>query len=133
MHTVAFYSHRGGVGRTTALVNVAIELAHRGRKVLVVDFDLQAPDLTNFAPLRLDKPHPGLVEYVSVYLAKDRSPAVQDYLYHAGPVGETGGEIWVMPAGRGSADYVGGLSFNPDDEEDWEPAGCRAAEYWRAV
>ncbi len=45
MYTVAFYSHRGGVERTRALANVAVELVRRGRKVLVVDFDLEAPTL----------------------------------------------------------------------------------------
>jgi tetratricopeptide (TPR) repeat protein len=45
VHTIAFYSHRGGVERTRALANVAVELVRRGRKVLVVDFDLEAPTL----------------------------------------------------------------------------------------
>ena len=39
---ITFYSYKGGVGRTMALVNVAAELAKRGRKVLIVDFDLEA-------------------------------------------------------------------------------------------
>jgi cellulose biosynthesis protein BcsQ len=43
MYTITFYSFKGGVGRTMALVNVAAELAKMGRKVLVVDFDLDAP------------------------------------------------------------------------------------------
>ena len=38
-----FYSFKGGVGRTMALVNAAVELARRGRRVLAVDFDLEAP------------------------------------------------------------------------------------------
>ena len=41
-----FYSHRGGVGRTMALLNSGSMLAQQGRRVLLVDFDLEAPGLT---------------------------------------------------------------------------------------
>ena len=33
MYVVTFYSFKGGVGRSMALVNVAAELAARGRRV----------------------------------------------------------------------------------------------------
>ncbi|MBT6155401.1 MAG: AAA family ATPase [Planctomycetaceae bacterium] len=46
MRVVTFYSFKGGVGRTTALINVAYRLARMGRKVVVADWDLQAPGLT---------------------------------------------------------------------------------------
>ncbi len=42
---VVFGSLKGGVGRTTALAVVAAHLAARGRKVLVVDLDLEAPGI----------------------------------------------------------------------------------------
>src|SRR4051794_13247188 len=38
-----FYSYKGGVGRSMALANVAVLLARSGKKVLVVDWDLEAP------------------------------------------------------------------------------------------
>ena len=38
-----FYSFKGGVGRSMALMNVAYTLAGQGRHVLVVDMDLEAP------------------------------------------------------------------------------------------
>jgi len=41
MYTVTFYSFKGGVGRTLALANVGLELARTGRRVLLVDFDLE--------------------------------------------------------------------------------------------
>ena len=56
MYTIAFYSFKS-VGRTLALVNVAAELAGRGRKVLLVDFDLEAPSLDTFPSLRSPQPH----------------------------------------------------------------------------
>ena len=40
---VTFYSFKGGVGRTMALINAAAILAGRGRRVLMIDFDLEAP------------------------------------------------------------------------------------------
>ena len=43
-----FYSFKGGVGRTMALANVAELLYQRGLKVLMVDFDLEAPGLERF-------------------------------------------------------------------------------------
>lgn len=43
-----FYSYKGGVGRTMALANVAELLYRRGLKVLMVDFDLEAPGLEQF-------------------------------------------------------------------------------------
>jgi cellulose biosynthesis protein BcsQ len=38
-----FYSYKGGVGRTLALLNVAALLASNRRKVVAVDLDLEAP------------------------------------------------------------------------------------------
>jgi cellulose biosynthesis protein BcsQ len=40
---VAFYSFKGGVGRTTALVSAALQLARAGKRVCVIDLDLEAP------------------------------------------------------------------------------------------
>ena len=38
---VSFYSFKGGVGRSTILANLACWLAMRGRKVLIIDLDLE--------------------------------------------------------------------------------------------
>ena len=45
MKTFTFYSYKGGVGRTLALVNVANRLVEFGKKVCILDFDLEAPGL----------------------------------------------------------------------------------------
>ena len=41
-----FYSYKGGVGRSMALMNVAYRLAGWGRHVLIVDMDLEAPGIS---------------------------------------------------------------------------------------
>src|SRR5687768_5726530 len=45
---VTFYSYKGGTGRSMALANVAALLAQAGRRVLLVDFDLEAPGLARY-------------------------------------------------------------------------------------
>lgn len=42
---LVFASLKGGVGRSTALAVVAVHMAARGRRVLVVDLDMEAPGL----------------------------------------------------------------------------------------
>jgi cellulose biosynthesis protein BcsQ len=43
---VTFFSFKGGVGRTTALVATALTLARNGHRVAIVDLDLEAPGLS---------------------------------------------------------------------------------------
>jgi chromosome partitioning protein len=42
MRTIAIHTSKGGVGKTTLVVNIAYELAKQGNRVLVVDLDDQA-------------------------------------------------------------------------------------------
>ena len=43
-----FYSFKGGVGRSMAVLNLAYALSAKGRHVLVLDMDLEAPGLSGF-------------------------------------------------------------------------------------
>jgi len=45
---ITFYSYKGGVGRTMALANIGTMLSHWGYRVLMVDWDLEAPGLENY-------------------------------------------------------------------------------------
>ena len=42
MNSIAFFNHKGGVGKTTMLFNIAIEMGRLGKRMLLVDFDAQA-------------------------------------------------------------------------------------------
>ncbi|RSN82475.1 hypothetical protein DMH26_36225 [Streptomyces sp. WAC 05379] len=52
---VTFYSYSGGTGGTMALANTAWILASGGKRVLVVDWDLDAPGLDRFLHPFLDR------------------------------------------------------------------------------
>ncbi len=45
---ITFYSFKGGVGRSFLLANVAAYLASKGRRVLCIDWDLEAPGLGDY-------------------------------------------------------------------------------------
>jgi MinD-like ATPase involved in chromosome partitioning or flagellar assembly len=109
MYTVTFYSFKGGVGRTMALTNVAMYLAQIGKRVLVVDFDLEAPGIDTLAlstnASRRDTDAPGIVEFVHDYLKGESVPDVREYVYEAEGAGRDGGRLWVMPAGRVDDSY----------------------------
>jgi MinD-like ATPase involved in chromosome partitioning or flagellar assembly len=105
VHTISFYSFKGGVGRTLALVNVGFELAMTGRKVLLVDFDLEAPGIDTFEELRAPDAQLGLVDYVTDFMTSGTPPDVSKYVYQASLPEQARGELRVMAAGRRSNDY----------------------------
>jgi tetratricopeptide (TPR) repeat protein len=106
-----------------ALVNVGLELVRRGRRVLLVDFDLEAPGLSTYSALESSRRTRGLVEYVHTYLASGEVPDVRGFMYQVDPavcLGHGGrgktrlfahpdhappGQLWVMPAGHADAEY----------------------------
>ena len=106
MYISTFYSFKGGVGRTQALVNVAAELANRGRRVLLVDFDLEAPGLSTFLLPSGPTERGGIVEYVTDYVRTREAPDVKSYVSPFSAVGPNGGGTWVMPSGSHDASYA---------------------------
>ena len=44
-----FYSFKGGVGRSMAVANVGDLLTRSGLKVLMIDFDMEAPGLEQYS------------------------------------------------------------------------------------
>ena len=115
VYVTTFYSFKGGVGRTLALLNVAYELAQSKHNVLVVDFDLEAPAIHEnrwkSSPRHDESPgfatssdHPGIVEYVSRYLETLQAPTAADYIVDATPDGCVG-QIALMPSGQVDDSY----------------------------
>ena len=104
MYVVTFYSFKGGVGRSIALVNIGVQLAQSGKKVLLVDFDLEAPGLPTFSLKKPQEEIPGIVEYVSHYIATGESPDVADYVYESEAF-PSGGKLFVMPVGKQNGSY----------------------------
>ena len=100
MYVTTFYSFKGGVGRTMALVNAAVTLALRGRRVLAVDFDIEAPGLDTFDALRPREEVPGVIDFVTQYLESGQAPNAANFISECPSIGEQGGNLWIMPSGR---------------------------------
>ncbi|MEY9887648.1 tetratricopeptide (TPR) repeat protein [Catenulispora sp. MAP5-51] len=68
---VTFYSYKGGTGRTMALANAAWILAAAGHRVLMIDWDLEAPGLHRFfEPFLGDgrlRDVPGIINMIDQY------------------------------------------------------------------
>ncbi len=67
--TVAVYNNKGGVGKTTTVINLAATLTLHKKKVLVVDFDPNQKDLT-------DSLNTGLGEYKLYHCLQDKRDLV---------------------------------------------------------
>ena len=96
-----------------ALANVAVELAKRGRRVLAVDFDLEAPGLDTFDILRPRGEVPGIIDFVHEYLNSGQAPDVHEFMSRLTAVGDRDGELWIMPSGAQRATYA--AHFNDID------------------
>ncbi len=110
MYVTTFYSFKGGVGRTMALVNAAVELANTGRRVLVVDFDLEAPGLDTFDILHSKTQVPGIVDFVSEYIASGQAPEVDRFIGESPGIGDKEGGLWIMPSGAHHKSYAAHFS-----------------------
>ncbi|MBN1874607.1 MAG: AAA family ATPase [Anaerolineae bacterium] len=134
-----FYSYKGGVGRTMALANVAELFYQAGLRVLMVDWDLEAPGLERFFPSidlekTLDKP--GVVDMLLHYKAQMaqeveenvtlelESPA--QYVIDIYPDQTRPNKLWLLTAGRRSSAHFTSyaqtvLSFDWQDfYKSWE-------------
>ncbi|MEO6623467.1 MAG: hypothetical protein ABIN37_01340, partial [Burkholderiaceae bacterium] len=72
---ITFYSFKGGVGRSMALANVARWLQRNGLRVVVVDWDLEAPGIESFfvadpSIRQRIRSLPGLMDLFTGYLAR---------------------------------------------------------------
>jgi tetratricopeptide (TPR) repeat protein len=108
MFTVTFYSYKGGVGRTSALVNVAYRLARRGKRVFVIDFDLEAPGVDAYSLVDAGTDAPGLVEYISAFTATGTVPDLGTFVLNSTLPGIKG-RLFVMRGGKKDNAYKSAL------------------------
>ncbi len=111
---VTFYSFKGGVGRTTALVACAWQLAKLGKKVVVVDLDLEAPGLGALLGAEGAR---GVVDYLIDHLATGSSDLADLVV----PSVVLGNNVQVLSAGTLDARYLeklGRLDFLGGQEAD---------------
>jgi hypothetical protein len=118
-----FYSYKGGTGRSMALANFAWILAANGRKVLAIDWDLEAPGLHRYFRPFLTDPDlfetDGIIDTIWSFAASAMAKPPSGELSPSDQIGEaiedarrrldwkftTGGYIDFVGAGRQSTTY----------------------------
>ncbi len=103
MRTITFYSYKGGTGRTLLLANLAVLAASLGRRVVAMDFDLEAPGLPyKFGRAELPRAD-GLVGWMRDFFVASEPPAsLMDYVVDL-PLRRrfiADGWLKMMPSGR---------------------------------
>jgi MinD-like ATPase involved in chromosome partitioning or flagellar assembly len=115
-----FYSYKGGVGRSMALANVAVLLAKWGRRVLVLDWDLEAPGLERYfesmVPGVREKvgDQNGVIDIVDELRSRGESQW-RDAVIRLAVPGSDDGQLDFISAGRRDSGYVERLQHL-----DWE-------------
>jgi len=104
-HRIVFYSIKGGVGRSTALAVTAWALAEEGKRVLILDMDLESPGISS-ALLPSEKiPMYGIVDWLVEDLI-DNGNAVFPYVFSSSDLSRNG-DILVIPAyGKNPSEYI---------------------------
>ncbi len=118
MRFVVFAAYKGGVGRTTAAASIGNALARCGKRVLLIDMDLDAPSLPGFYGFGIFKPRDELEKGLPQYWSGERQQGVVPWLMHDDSLsdhllevevglGEANtGSIHVLPAGQVGGDYI---------------------------
>ena len=98
---VSFYSYKGGVGRTTALAALAIQFARAGKRVLVMDFDLEAPGIGSVFSAENAVPEAGILDFLLEHpvVGNAFDPAEMLYSFNNQPVIKDGEPVFVAVAG----------------------------------
>src|SRR6266487_2288897 len=113
---ITFYSYKGGTGRSMVLANVAWILASNGKRVLAVDWDLEAPGLHRyFYPFLVDKDlasSNGVIDFVIDFAVEAMTPLEKNeelpkdwYVPHANILRYAASLDWPFPD-EGSLDFI---------------------------
>ena len=95
---LVFASHKGGVGRSTALAVASVGLAERGYNVLVLDLDLEAPGLGGIFLGRKQLPKFGTLDYFVESTLLDLDDIFFENLVAVSPLTRGRGSVHVSPA-----------------------------------
>jgi MinD-like ATPase involved in chromosome partitioning or flagellar assembly len=113
---VVFYSYKGGVGRTTALIQTAFQLARQGKRVVLVDMDVEAPGLQSLLPPS-DKPvEEGLIDYLwerqTCFFNEDNQPTIElTNIIYSVKDSQSRRDLFIVPAGKIGQRYIQRLSI----------------------
>lgn len=116
---IVFFSIKGGVGRSTALAATAWHLAQAGKRVLVLDLDLESPGLSSALLPPERQPMYGITDWLVEDLV-DNGDAVFDSMVATSNLSHDG-EIHVVPAhGAEHGEYIAKLGrvWMPKLQED---------------
>ncbi|MBF0123922.1 MAG: ParA family protein [Magnetococcales bacterium] len=103
-----FFSIKGGVGRSTALAAGAWSLAQVGKRVLVLDIDLESPGISCSLLPNERRPTYGIADWLVEDLVDNGASVFEDMI--ATSDFSHDGEIYVVPAhGRDPGEYVAKL------------------------
>lgn len=95
---ISTHSFRGGTGKSNITANIAVTLAQQGKRVGVVDGDIQSPGI-----------------HVIFGLPEDSlSPTLNDYLWGECPIEQTAHEVYTE-RGAGGVVYLVPSSIKPND------------------
>jgi hypothetical protein len=107
-HRMVFYSIKGGVGRSTALAVAAWALAEEGKRVLVLDMDIESPGLSSALMPEEKSPVYGITDWLVEDLAGN-GDEVFPYMTAVSEISRHG-EIRIVPAhGRNPGEYISKL------------------------
>lgn len=132
MKTIAFYSYKGGTGRSLLLANYARYLACCGKSVAVLDFDLEAPGLhhkfLSSGDLSLDewerrRDFAGLQRYLEVYDSLLQAPADLEKHFFKLSFPSGRGECQFMPAGNAASPDYAARNLRLDWKKHFPPDG----------
>jgi MinD-like ATPase involved in chromosome partitioning or flagellar assembly len=113
---VTFYSFKGGVGRTTALAACAWQLARQGKRVVILDLDLEAPGIGTLLEAEAER---GVVDFLVDFLATSGGD-LEDLVAPAEALGSDQDRVSVLPAGVLDQRYLeklGRLDFLGSDPQ----------------
>ncbi|WP_295442676.1 AAA family ATPase [uncultured Thiodictyon sp.] len=108
---IVFYGVKGGVGRSTALAMLAYRLARDGKRVLLIDFDLESPGLSGLLlpPQRMAAF--GLVDWFVEDAVGQAEGVLQDIISDSPLADHTTGSIRVVATmGQGETAYLAKLA-----------------------